>query len=81
MGNDRPRPRRPRLEPTAEVANLILRRILIFGGIFLGAVFLLFCVVFVVMIVFGAGLTAFVKSGMQPHSPPAATKPATTLKK
>jgi hypothetical protein len=84
VGNDRDdrrRPRRPRPDPTADMANLILRRILIFGGIFLGGVFVLFCAVFVIIMIAGGGLAAFVNSNLSKPPPPAASKPATTLKK
>jgi hypothetical protein len=79
--DDRRRPRRPRLEPTPEVANLILRRILIASGIFLGGFALLFCFALVVMLILTGGFFSFLKSGGGQPSPPAATKPATTLKK
>jgi hypothetical protein len=61
------------------VANLILRRILIFSGILLGGLVLLFCITDIVMVALTGGFLTFVKSAKPP--PPAAAKPATTHNK
>ena len=59
--------------------------LLYMGGVlsafFLGGVFVLFCAVFVIIMIAGGGLTAFVKSNMQKQPPAATGKSATTLQK
>jgi hypothetical protein len=79
--DDRPRRRRSASDPSAEVANLILRRILIFGGIFLGGVILLFCIVAVVALFMTGGFIALVNSARPQPMNAATSKAATPPKK